>query len=74
MKLGETVTYCSLEKGHPCVGATLHSLHVPSGFGGEAGSDVNTSHIFLQGMLAAVTLVEGGTAERGARARARCER
>ena len=47
-------------KGCPCVGASLDSLHVPSGFGGRAGSDMSTSHIFPQGVLAASTLVGYG--------------
>ena len=65
VKLGETVTYCSLGKGYPCVGATLHSLHAPSDLGRAARSDMNTSHIFLQGLLAAITWLEGGCRERG---------
>lgn len=67
LELGETVTYCSLEKGYPCVGATLHSMHASSDLGGGARSDMNTSHIFLRGLLAAITWLEGGAAERGAR-------
>ena len=42
------------------MGASLDSLHVPSGFGGRAGSDMSTSHIFPQGVLAASTLVGYG--------------
>lgn len=45
MKLGELVLYPGLE-GCPCVGASLDSLRVPSGFGGRARSDMSTSHIF----------------------------
>ena len=45
MKLGELVLYPGLE-GCPCVGASLDSLHVPSGFGGRARSDMSTTHIF----------------------------
>ena len=33
-------------KGCPCVEASLHSLHVPSGFGERAGSEVIMGHIF----------------------------
>ena len=42
------------------VGASLYSLDVPSGFDGRAGFDVNTNHIFPQGVLTAITLVGGG--------------
>ena len=69
MELGETVTYCSLEKGYPCVGATLHSLHAPSDLGGGARSDMNTSHIFSQGALAVITLVGGRAGDGATRAR-----
>ena len=60
-------------KGSPYVGVSLYSLHVPSHFGGRAGFDINTGHVFPQLALAAVTLVGGGTGEGGARAGARCE-
>ena len=52
------------------MGVSLYSLHVPSRFGGRAGSDVSRSHIFPQGVLAAITLVGGGAGDEGARARA----
>ena len=55
------------------MGVTLYSLRVPSYFAGEAGSDVNTSRIFPQDVQAAITLVGGGTGDRGAKARGRCE-
>ena len=58
-------------KGCPCVGASLDSLHVPSGFGGRAGSDVLVSYVFTQGVLAAITMVGGGAGDRGARTGAR---
>lgn len=41
------------------MGASLCSLHVPSGFGGRAEFDVNASHVFSQGLPAAINLVEG---------------
>ena len=50
------------------VGALLYGLHMPCGFGGRAGFDVNRSHVFPQGVLAAITLLGGG-----ARDGARCE-
>ena len=43
--------------GYPCFGASLCSLHVPNGFGGSAGTEVTTGHIFPQGVLTAITLV-----------------
>ena len=60
-------------KGCPCVGASLYSLFVPSGFGGSPGSDVSTNLIFAHGVLAAITLIVGMTGDGGTRARARCE-
>ena len=72
MKLGETVTYPGLEE-YPCVGMSICSPYLPSGFGGRAGSDVSMSHIFPQGVLAAITLVGGGAGYGGAKARASCE-
>ena len=42
-------------------------------FGGRAGFGVNTSHIFPQDVLAAITLVGGGAGEGVARAGSRCE-
>ena len=55
------------------VRVSLYRLHVPSAFGGRAGFDVDASNIFLQDVLASVTLVGGGTAHRGAKAEAGCE-
>ena len=69
MKLVETVTYCGPE-GCTWVSTPLYSLCVPSGFGGRAGSDVNTNYIFPQ---AANTLVGGRGGDGVARGRARCE-
>ena len=45
--------------------ASLYSLYVPSGFDGRAGFDVNISHIFPQGVLAAITLVGSGLEKEG---------
>ena len=50
-----------------------YSLHVPSGFGGRAGSDVSMSLILPHGVLAALTMVGCGAGDGGSRARARCE-
>ena len=52
-------------KGCPCVGTCLCSLCVLSGFGGRAGSDVSTGHVFPQDVLAAITLVGGGAGDGG---------
>ena len=60
-------------KGCPYVGASLYSLHVPSGLGGRAEFDVNKSQIFPWGLLAPTTLVGDGAGDRRPRARARCE-
>ena len=53
------------------MGVSLCSLHVPSGFGGRAGSDMHVSYVFTQGALTAITMVGGGAGDRGARTRAR---
>ena len=53
MKLDETVTCGSLE-GY--VGASLYSLHVPSGFGGRTGFGMS-----LEGILAATAFIEDVT-------------
>ena len=60
-------------KGYPYVGASLYSLHVPSGLGGRAEFDVNKSQIFPWGLLAPTTLVGDGAGDRRPRARARCK-
>lgn len=49
------------------MGACLYNPPVPSGFGGRAESNVNMSHIFPQGLLAAITSVEGEGEDGGAR-------
>ena len=71
MKLAKTFTYPTLERVSlfaivPC------NLQVTSVFGGRAGFDVNTSHVFAQGVLVPITFVGGGAGDRGARARVRC--
>lgn len=60
-------------KGCPCLGISLYSILVPSGFGGRAGSDVNRSFVFPHFVLAAITMVVGAASGQGARARARYE-
>lgn len=44
-----------------------------SGFGGRVGFGMNTSHVFPQGLLAAIILVRGETGNRRVRARVGCE-
>ena len=60
-------------KGFSYVDVSLYGLYLPVTFGGRAGSDVNASHVFLQGVLASIPLVGDMTHEGGARASARCE-
>ena len=57
----------------PCVGMSLCSLHVPSGFGGRTGSEMSMGCVFTWGVLAATTLMGGRAGDGGARAGARCE-
>lgn len=52
---------------------SLCSLSVLTVFGGRAGSEVNTGHIFPQGRFTAITLVGDGAVDGGARARASFE-
>ena len=46
---------------------------MPSAFNGRAGFDVDASHIFPQGVLAAVTLVGPVAGDGGAKVCAGCE-
>ena len=57
----------------PYVGVSLYSLHVPNVFTGRAEFDVNTSQVFPQAVLAAITVVGCKAGAGGARAGARCE-
>ena len=72
MKLGETVTYPSLE-GLALCGSILYSLCVPSDFGGRPGFYVNMSCIFPHVVVAVGTLVGVETGDGVFRARIRCE-
>lgn len=60
-------------KGCLCVGVPLCSMHVPTSFDGRAGSELSTGHIFLQCVLAVITLAWGEFGDGVARDRARCE-
>ena len=55
------------------VGASLCSLHVPTGFVGRAGSEVSVAHIFPWDLLVIITLVGGETDVGETRDRTRCE-
>ena len=48
-------------------------LHLPNAFGKRTGFDVDTSHIFLQGVLITITSVGGVAGDGGARACTVCE-
>lgn len=50
------------------MGASLYKLHMPNASGGKAELDIDSGHIFPQGVLAALTLVSGRTGDWGARA------
>lgn len=51
----------------------LYSVCMSSAFGWRAGSDMSTCHDFLQGVLAAISLVAGTSGDGGSKARARYE-
>ena len=55
------------------MGASLCRQRVPNAFGGRPGFDVDSIHVFPQGLLAAITLVGIGTGDGGARAGTECE-
>ena len=50
------------------MGASLCRLRVPIPFGGRAGFDMDASHVFCQGVLAAIILVGGEVGDGCARA------
>ena len=52
---------------------SLCSVHVPSGFGGRAGPEVNGDCVYSQGVLAATIVVGGRAGVGGVTARARCQ-
>ena len=55
------------------MGVSLCRLHMPNASGGGAGFDVDTSHIFPQGVLAAITSVGHVAGDGRARACIGCE-
>lgn len=55
-------------KGYSYVGESLYRVDMPCAFGGRAGLDMNTGHIFPQCVLAAIPLVAYGAGIGGGRA------
>ena len=55
------------------MGLFLYSLHLPNDLTVRAGSDKDRSHVSSQGVLAAISLVGGGTGDEEPEARARYE-
>ena len=47
------------------MGASLYRLHGSTDFDSRAGFDLNTSHVFPQGMLSAIILLGGGVRDEG---------
>ena len=71
MNLGELLPVVIL-KVYSDVGASLYRLCVPSAFGRRAEFDMDTSHIFPQDVLGAITFIRGGAGDGRATAGARC--
>lgn len=57
---------CSYER------ASLYRLCVPNAFGGRDGLDLESNHIFPQGVLSVITLGRGGAGDRGTRTGPQC--
>ena len=55
------------------MGVSLYTLQMSCDFGRRAGAEVSTGHMFAQGGLTAIILVEGETGEEGAGAILRFE-
>lgn len=72
MNLGQIVTYCIL-KGASLYGSIPIQMACANAFGRKAGFDMDSSHIFHQGVLAAISLVVGGAGDKAARAGTRYE-
>lgn len=52
---------------------TLCSPRVPSVFGGRAGSEVSTGHVFPEGVFVGITLMGNGVGDGGAKTRSTCD-
>lgn len=63
VNLGKTVTYCGLEKGCSYVGESLYRWRLASALGESPGFEMDSSPVFPQGVLAAVTLLGGGAGD-----------
>ena len=72
MNIGKTVTYCALEGVFLC-GNVPKKTVCDQCLGRRARFDVDTSHIFPQGVLAAVPLAGVGDGDGGARSSPRHE-
>ena len=72
MNSGETVTYCRLEWLFLCVDIAIQTVCAQC-LWWESWIWHDTSHIFPQGVLAAITLVGGGAGDGGAKAGTGCE-
>lgn len=56
---------------HKDKGVLVYSLCVPRVFGGRAGYEVSTAHVFPQCVPAVIILIGGGARDGGTRGRAR---
>ena len=65
--------HISALKGFSNVAVSLYRLHVPIAFGMKAGFNLDVSHVFPHGVLAAITLVVGWAREGGATTGPGCE-
>ena len=63
MNLGERVTYCGFKWIFLHGSVPIQTL--PNPFDGRTRFEMDTSHIFPQGVLAAITLVGGGAGDGG---------
>ena len=72
MNSGERVIYCGLD-GLPLGGSIPMQTACASAYGGRAVFDEDTSHIFLQGVLTAITFVGYGAEDGGTLAGSWCE-
>lgn len=71
MNSGERVIYCGL--GLPLGGSIPMQTACASAYGGRAVFDEDTSHVFLQGVLTAITFVGYGAEDGGTIAGSWCE-
>lgn len=72
MHLGEITTYCEAERVFLYESVLIQTASAQC-FSGKAGFDMDTSHVFPQSVLAAVTLIGSGVRDWEARADIRYE-